>query len=245
MKLFEILNEAKKQEQVATGFDNQKLVWADLQAKFGDGIELISMAKPSQTTTDIKCKINGEEIRIEVKGRQSTAKWNIATDLRMGAEPSDHDLSGEVPKKLAVINNAIKIITGGQHTSLRDYIVVMQKDHKKITRKPPATGEKHPAKPGFAGQEGVSASGHFEIKAPPETYNKFSPILRKLWRDSNDDFVATVMDGKITYYKISGSTAIPGAKTMLPIKGIMIAVVNAAYRKGDTIRTRVGIKFQL
>ena len=226
---------------------NQDKVWADIQAKFGDRAEFVKMAKASQTSADLICKIDGETIQIEVKGRQSEAKWNIASDVRMGAEPSMHDLSGNVPSKLALLNKSIKLISGGEFTSLRDYVEHHQVDHKKITRRKPKKGQKHPAKPGFAGQDGVATSGHFEFHAPPETLKKFSPILRSLWKESGDDYVATVMGEKITYYKISGNSVIPGAKATLPITAVMVGVTNGARynKKHDTMHTRVGLKFKL
>jgi hypothetical protein len=248
VKLFDILSEGTKPHaRVTAGMANQDKVWEDIQTKFGKRAKFVEMAKASQTSADLICTIDGQRVQIEVKGRQSASKWSIATDVRMGADPSKHDLSGKVPSKLAILNKSIKIISGGEYTSLRDYVKHHQNEHKKHVNGTSTNGGKQPAKPGFAGQEGVTKAGYFEFHAPAATLKLFSPILRSLWKESGDDYVATVIDEKITYYKISGVNLIPGAKSTLPLTAVMVAVSGGALhnKTHDVMHTRVGLKFKL
>lgn len=187
MKLREIMEveipgRVHSQARIAAGDKSQQLVVDDLQEKFGDRFQLISIAKTHSQKDDIVVEIDGQQYTIEVKHR--TRPNEPITLFARTAWPSDHPNFRNDPE----LNSYARIFSGGKVDTFADLVELLKQER-------PGSG--------WPGDEGVPSSGSVNIRSTdPGVISKVRRKLMSKIQSGNEDYLAMVntASGNVDYY---------------------------------------------
>lgn len=213
------------QNRVQAGTTNQQMVANDLVNRFG--MEVTYIAPPSSTKPDIVGIINGQRVQFEVKGRQP-GKWNSAFDVRVSSTGEIAHAKSQT--NLDLVHKALQIITDGKFDDMVSHVEATRKGDPKY---------------GLAGMPGVAASGKIDFNAQPRHLPELVNMMRANWHEKKDDYVASVVGDKITYYNITGKRLIPGARRTMRLTSAGIKTTSGASSSKELgPMTRIGLKFK-